>query len=79
EPPEVPAHGSDERPALPRRQRQTNLAPELTEEPAAAEPPRTPERPRSAEQARDIMSAIENGTRQGRKPLSTSNQDEQEG
>ncbi|MFD6454593.1 sensor histidine kinase, partial [Nocardia sp. NPDC060220] len=69
--------GSDERPALPRRSRQTNLAPELAE--PAAEAPRAPERPRSAEQARDIMSAIENGTRQGRKQQTTSNQDEQEG
>ncbi|MEV4205616.1 nitrate- and nitrite sensing domain-containing protein [Nocardia salmonicida] len=69
--------GSDERPALPRRSRQTNLAPELTE--PAVEAPRAPERPRSAEQARDIMSAIENGTRQGRKQQTTSNQDEQEG
>ncbi|WP_455566112.1 sensor histidine kinase [Nocardia asteroides] len=76
--PEPPAPTEDGRPALPRRQRQTNLAPELTDEPAA-EAPRTPERPRSAEQARDIMSAIENGTRQGRKPLSTTHQDEQEG
>ncbi|MEV0064299.1 nitrate- and nitrite sensing domain-containing protein [Nocardia sp. NPDC050718] len=77
--PPVETHDADARPALPRRQRQTNLAPELTEEPAATEPPRAPERPRSAEQARDIMSAIENGTRQGRKPLSPSNKDEQEG
>ncbi|MFC9659259.1 nitrate- and nitrite sensing domain-containing protein [Nocardia sp. NPDC127606] len=69
--------GTDERPALPRRSRQTNLAPELAE--PAAEAPRAPERPRSAEQARDIMSAIENGTRQGRKQQTTSNQDEQEG
>ncbi|WP_347567359.1 ATP-binding protein [Nocardia sp. AG03] len=78
--PEVPAaqqHPGDERPALPRRHRQANIAPELTE--PAAEAPRAPERPRSAEQARDIMSAIENGTRQGRKPLTESNQDEQEG
>lgn len=82
--PEMPAvqpqrfdTASDQRPALPRRSRQTNLAPELTE--PAAETPSTPERPRSPEQARDIMSAIENGTRQGRKPQGTSNQDEQEG
>ncbi|MFE1591555.1 nitrate- and nitrite sensing domain-containing protein [Nocardia sp. NPDC058705] len=68
---------TDERPALPRRSRQTNLAPELTE--PAAEAPSAPERPRSPEQARDIMSAIENGTRQGRKQQPTSNQDEQEG
>nr|WP_280306569.1 ATP-binding protein [Nocardia neocaledoniensis] len=77
--PQIPATPprNEDRPALPRRQRQTNLVPELTEEPAA-EAAATPERPRSPEQARDIMSAIENGTRQGRKPLSNSNQ-EQEG
>ncbi|MGS2804687.1 sensor histidine kinase [Nocardia sp. MW-W600-9] len=74
--PPVETHGSDERPALPRRQRQTNLAPELTEDPATPEAPPAPERPRSAEQARDIMSAIENGTRQGRKPLIEPSQDE---
>ncbi|WP_336085624.1 sensor histidine kinase [Nocardia sp. SSK8] len=77
EAPAVPQYTTDERPALPRRNRQANIAPELTE--PAAEAPRAPERPRSAEQARDIMSAIENGTRQGRKPLTESNQDEQEG
>ncbi|MFI9504045.1 nitrate- and nitrite sensing domain-containing protein [Nocardia sp. NPDC052566] len=65
----------DGRPALPRRNRQASLAPELAE-PAIPEP--APERARSAEQARDLMSAIENGTRQGRKPLSSST-DEQEG
>ncbi|MGY0499698.1 nitrate- and nitrite sensing domain-containing protein [Nocardia sp. FBN12] len=82
--PEMPAvapprydTASDERPALPRRSRQTNLAPELAE--PAAETPSAPERPRSPEQARDIMSAIENGTRQGRKQQTPSNQDEQEG
>ncbi|MFE3545355.1 nitrate- and nitrite sensing domain-containing protein [Nocardia sp. NPDC059177] len=78
--PEMPAvqpQNYDDRPALPRRHRQANIAPELTE--PAAEAPRAPERPRSAEQARDIMSAIENGTRQGRKPLTDSNSDEQEG
>ncbi|MGW5572763.1 sensor histidine kinase [Nocardia thailandica] len=70
------APATDDRPALPRRTRQTNLAPELSEPMTA---PRAAERPRTAEQARDIMSAIENGTRQGRKPLSESMSDEQEG
>ncbi|MFD3508826.1 nitrate- and nitrite sensing domain-containing protein [Nocardia sp. NPDC058666] len=69
---------SDDRPALPRRSRQSNLAPELAE-PAVEPAPRAPERPRTAEQARDIMSAIENGTRQGRNQAATSKQDEQEG
>ncbi|KAF0844907.1 signal transduction histidine kinase [Nocardia caishijiensis] len=74
-----PETGPDGRPLLPRRQRQTNLRPELTEEPTTAEPTAPAPRPRSAEQARDLMSAIEIGTRQGRKPLSNSHQDEQEG
>ncbi|MEU7767506.1 nitrate- and nitrite sensing domain-containing protein [Nocardia sp. NPDC049190] len=60
-----PGNG-DARPALPRRNRQANLAPQLTE-PAATQT--GPPRQRTAEQARDLMSAIENGTRQGRKPL----------
>ncbi|MFC4128523.1 sensor histidine kinase [Nocardia rhizosphaerae] len=87
--PEFAAAPADnaERPALPRRQRQTNLAPELSEEPTADAAGGT-QRPRSPEQARDIMSAIENGTRQGRKPLTAaeatghdprSTTDEQEG
>uniref|UniRef100_UPI000A01C846 nitrate- and nitrite sensing domain-containing protein n=1 Tax=Nocardia pseudovaccinii TaxID=189540 RepID=UPI000A01C846 len=57
----------DSRPALPRRRRQASIAPQLAQ-PVPAEPateqPR--HRARSAEQARDLMSAIENGTRQGR-------------
>ncbi|MVU82730.1 HAMP domain-containing protein [Nocardia sp. ET3-3] len=56
--------GSDARPALPRRRRQASLAPELAQEqstPESAVPAS-----RSAEQARDLFSAIENGTRQGR-------------
>ncbi|RJO78330.1 ATP-binding protein [Nocardia panacis] len=60
----------DGRPALPRRNRQANLAPQLADAAHAAPPTEHPERVRSAEQARDLMSAIENGTRQGRKPLS---------
>ncbi|WP_067466389.1 sensor histidine kinase [Nocardia amamiensis] len=66
--------GPDGRPALPRRNRQTNLAPQLAqpvqELAASAQPAR------SAEQARDLMSAIENGTRQGRRAVIS---DEQEG
>ncbi|MEV6280703.1 nitrate- and nitrite sensing domain-containing protein [Nocardia sp. NPDC051832] len=60
--------GPDGRPLLPRRSRQANLAPQLAQEPPPATAP-TPlvERARSAEQARDLMSAIENGTRQGRR------------
>lgn len=64
----------DGRPALPKRNRQANLAPELANPSSAA--PATGERERSAEQARDLMSAIENGTRQGRRAQPA---DEQEG
>ncbi|WP_454197462.1 sensor histidine kinase [Nocardia sp. Marseille-Q1738] len=69
-----PEPGPDGRPALPRRNRQTNLAPQLAQpvqEQAASTQPA-----RSAEQARDLMSAIENGTRQGRRAVIS---DEQEG
>ncbi|MBF6348324.1 MULTISPECIES: sensor histidine kinase [Nocardia] len=56
----------DGRPALPRRTRQAKVAPRPedsgAQQAAAA-------RPRSAEQARDLMAAIEIGTRQGRRPL----------
>ncbi|NNH69042.1 HAMP domain-containing protein [Nocardia uniformis] len=79
--------GSDARPALPRRRRQASLAPELANAPAATEPVAPSERPLpTAEQARDLMSAIENGTRQGRRagfdafgPSSTPTPDRQEG
>ncbi|MFC8527307.1 nitrate- and nitrite sensing domain-containing protein [Nocardia sp. NPDC057227] len=54
------------RPELPKRNRQANLNPHL--QGAAALPPRTAERPRlTAEQARDMITTIENGTRQGRR------------
>ncbi|WP_378729611.1 nitrate- and nitrite sensing domain-containing protein [Nocardia brasiliensis] len=70
-----PQPDGDGRPALPRRSRQTNLAPPLAEPtPAPAAPVATT---RSAEQARDLMSAIENGTRQGRRAAVVP--DEQEG
>ncbi|QIS04499.1 HAMP domain-containing protein [Nocardia brasiliensis] len=72
----APAPNGDTRPALPRRNRQANLAPPLTE--SAPTPPAAPvPQARSAEQARDLMSAIENGTRQGRR--SAIIPDEQEG
>ncbi|WP_040796499.1 sensor histidine kinase [Nocardia higoensis] len=58
------AYTPNGRPELPRRRRQENLAPELTHTPTT-EP--SAERERSPEQARDLMSAIENGTRQGRR------------
>ncbi|MEU6827414.1 ATP-binding protein [Nocardia beijingensis] len=64
----------DGRPALPRRNRQTNLAPQLAQ--PVQEQTAPVQSPRSAEQARDLMSAIENGTRQGRRAVIS---DEQEG
>ncbi|WP_062982398.1 sensor histidine kinase [Nocardia anaemiae] len=60
----------DTRPALPRRNRQASIAPQLAQStPAEPEVEQPPERERSAEQARDLMSAIENGTRQGRRAV----------
>ncbi|MBH0777725.1 sensor histidine kinase [Nocardia bovistercoris] len=68
--------GPDGRPLLPRRRRQANLAPELARDTKTTEP--VAERERSAEQARDLMSAIENGTRQGRR-MQLADEQEQEG
>ncbi|WP_040808379.1 sensor histidine kinase [Nocardia concava] len=61
----APAVPAESRPELPRRRRQENLAPELAEAPTPETTP-TPSAERSAEQARDLFSAIENGTRQAR-------------
>ncbi|MGW4739396.1 sensor histidine kinase [Nocardia xishanensis] len=72
-PADTPATTADGRPVLPKRNRQANLAPELAK-PSITEP--VVERERSAEQARDLMSAIENGTRQGRRAQPA---DEEEG
>ncbi|WP_227999885.1 sensor histidine kinase [Nocardia australiensis] len=76
----------DGRPALPRRHRQASIAPQLARSaPAEPAPGSASERPRTAEQARDLMSAIENGTRQGRRAVpndqapATTPSDEQEG
>lgn len=64
--PAEPAVLPDGRPALPRRNRKANLparpAHSDTPEPAG-------QRSRSPEQARDLMSAIEFGTKHGREPL----------
>ncbi|MQY29456.1 hypothetical protein NRB56_50460 [Nocardia sp. RB56] len=64
------------RPALPRRRKQASLAPELAE-------PRSTEgdaqQPRSAEQTRNLFTAIDNGTRQGRREISSRPRGEQEG
>ncbi|HST83172.1 MAG TPA: nitrate- and nitrite sensing domain-containing protein [Kineosporiaceae bacterium] len=57
----------DERPNLPRRTRQTHLAPQLqTEMPVADEPQTPPPDLPSAEHARDRLAAFQRGTRQGR-------------
>ncbi|MFI1916649.1 nitrate- and nitrite sensing domain-containing protein [Nocardia sp. NPDC020380] len=67
------------RPPLPRRRRQASLAPELAQDllvdpvpaddhdPAVARSSAPQPLERSPEQARDLFSAIENGTRQGRR------------
>ena len=54
------------RPALPKRRRQSSLSPQLANQPQAQQQPRNARRERSSEQARDLFSAIESGTRQGR-------------
>lgn len=89
-PPNPAAPAPDGRPPLPRRSRQASLAPELLNGPPGDRDPesdhggkhRGPDR--TAEQARNLMSAIEAGTRQGRQPISPSephwsNSSEQEG
>jgi hypothetical protein len=72
-PPENPATAAAQgvqptagRPALPRRHRQANLSPQLTNSPQTAQPQPSAGRERSAERARDLFSEIEAGTRQGR-------------
>ncbi|WP_416564947.1 nitrate- and nitrite sensing domain-containing protein [Nocardia testacea] len=57
------APGDGTRPALPRRRRQ-QAEPEATETPVTEEAPRA----RTPEQARNLMAAIEGGTRSGRHP-----------
>lgn len=57
-----PAPASDTRPPLPRRRRRS-----AEEQPETAQPAAAPVRQRSADEARNLMSAIENGTRQGRR------------
>ncbi len=59
----APAPGDGTRPALPRRRRQS-AEPEATEAPVTEETPRA----RTPEQARNLMAAIEGGTRSGRHP-----------
>ncbi|MGW5054133.1 nitrate- and nitrite sensing domain-containing protein [Actinokineospora sp. NPDC004072] len=70
--PHLPAperNGNGGRPALPRRQRQQNLAPQLRGEPLLpdwADYADDPEEEDSAERVRDTMSAFQRGTRQAR-------------
>ncbi|NNH74862.1 sensor histidine kinase [Nocardia uniformis] len=52
--------GRGDRPNLPRRERRSGAE-------TGSEPPAVVARPRSAEEARNLMSAIANGTRQGRR------------
>nr|WP_232541778.1 nitrate- and nitrite sensing domain-containing protein [Nocardia bovistercoris] len=62
--PAIPSQNIVEKPALPRRRR---AVPDPAVEPANGQSPTEPSaRPRSADEARNLMSAIENGTRQGR-------------
>lgn len=56
-------HDRGARPSLPRRRRQASLAPELAKQPDSGA---TSLEAQSAEEARDLMSAIQNGTRRGR-------------
>ncbi|GLU48142.1 sensor histidine kinase [Nocardiopsis ansamitocini] len=59
--------GHDPRPELPRRRRQTHLAPQLREEqPTIAHQPAGSADARSPEEARTMMRAFQNGTRLGR-------------
>ncbi|MET8430714.1 nitrate- and nitrite sensing domain-containing protein [Nocardia sp. NPDC004860] len=69
-----------ERPSLPRRERSASLSPHLVDDPAD-EPDsgvgaRYPAPGRSADQARDLMSAIETGSRQGRQRSAASDVDQ---
>ncbi|WP_327148116.1 sensor histidine kinase [Nocardia sp. NBC_01329] len=73
----APSPGKGTRPALPRRQRQ-QADPQPGETPVAEETPRT----RTPEQARNLMAAIEGGTRSGRHPRpepGTADRNRQEG
>ncbi|OLR92054.1 sensor histidine kinase [Actinokineospora bangkokensis] len=68
-----------ERPALPRRRRQQNLAPQLRDDPLLpdweAEPP--PAGEQTAERVRDTMSAFQRGTREARRSEEPGPADEQ--
>jgi len=72
------------RPALPRRRKQSHIAPQLSnsQQQAQQRPQSGNRHERSPEQARDLFSAIESGTRQGRaarRDPGTNHHDGQEG
>ncbi|MGW9350291.1 sensor histidine kinase [Nocardiopsis flavescens] len=60
------AGGDAERPGLPRRRRQANIAPQLRRSPAPGEETAAEPSSRSPEQARRMMDAFSAGTRRGR-------------
>ncbi|HEV7650060.1 MAG TPA: nitrate- and nitrite sensing domain-containing protein [Actinophytocola sp.] len=64
-PPQPVGQLAGDRPPLPKRRRQQNLAPQLHEEPAATRPEET-FREETPDQARSRLSAFQRGTRQGR-------------
>jgi hypothetical protein len=59
--------GAQERPPLPKRVRQENMAAQLREDPTVTAPrPAAPRADRSPEELRSMMSSIQQGTRRGR-------------
>jgi signal transduction histidine kinase len=62
-----------ERPALPRRQRQANLVPQLQLDTQATQKTRQSRRTRTPEEAHNSMSSFQRGTRDGRGPSSEHN------
>jgi hypothetical protein len=64
-PPQPVGQVTGDRPPLPQRRRQQNLAPQLRADPAMTWPDET-FREETADQARSRLSAFQRGTRQGR-------------
>lgn len=69
-----PSPRTSERAALPRRRRQSNLAPQLTE-PQPEEPVRTEPAERSPEEVRNLMSSFQSGLTRGREEAGASDED----
>jgi hypothetical protein len=67
------------RPVLPRRRRQAHLAPQLADPPQPQQQQSGGRRERSPDQARDLFSALESGTRQGRMHQRYQGQNHQDG